>query len=99
MTIKQKIREELHQLRSDAENAQFNMEQFGLDSYNPRQLHKWKEAFEDGLVKVRKYSQRYLTIENNNSVTGINARLAIKSCIDYLTQEMISRYNVRGGIK
>lgn len=92
---KTQITRELKQLKSDAENARFNMEQFGLGSYSPRQLHHWKESFEGGLIKVRKYSQDYLKISNDNPIDGINARLAIKSCIDSLTQEMISRYEIR----
>ncbi|MBM3234099.1 hypothetical protein FJZ19_03320 [Candidatus Pacearchaeota archaeon] len=87
----QEIEGELDALREDAENALFNMEQFGLDSYSFRQLHGWKEDFEEGLVKTRQYSEAYLQKSNDVSIAGINARLAIKSCIDYLTKEMVSR--------
>lgn len=94
MKIKERTQEvegELEQLREDAENAQFNIEQFGLDSYTPRQLHEWKESFEEGLIQVKRYSEEYRQISNDNSITGINARQAVTSCIDYLTQEMCSR--------
>ncbi len=90
------IEGEIEQLREDAENARFNMEQFGLDSYTPSRLHQWKEAFEEGLDKVREYSQEYLVNANNVSMTGVNARRRIIGCIDCLTQEIISRYEIRG---
>ena len=88
--IKQ-LESELNQLREDAENAQFNIEQFGLDSYTPRQLHQWKEDFETGLMQIRSYSEQYRQTANDVSMQGVNARTAVLSCTDYLTQEMVSR--------
>ncbi len=90
------IESSLEQIRYDAENAQFNMEQFGLDSYNPKQLHKWKEDFESGLDEIRSYSEKYRQTAHDNSIAGINARKSTLSCIDYLTQEIVSRIKLRG---
>ena len=94
-----KIEGELEQLREDAQNARFNMEQFGLNDYSASQIHQWKEAFEEGLVKISVYSNNYRQITNDNSILGINARKSVLTCIDYLTQEMISRIKLKGGKK
>ena len=90
-TQTKRLEEELSQLRENAENSKFNIDQFGLDSYTPRQLHQWKEDFETGLMQIRNYSEQYMQTANDVPMSGVNARRAVLSCIDYLTQEIVSR--------
>jgi len=95
----QEIEGELEQLREDAQNAKFNMEQFGLNDYSASHLHQWKESFEGGLVQVKDCSEKYLKTAKDVFITGINARKSILGCIDYLTQGMVSRIKLGGGRK
>jgi hypothetical protein len=90
------IESELEQFGQEAQNALVNMKQLDLRGYSPDRIHQWKEDFQEGLDRIRDYSDEYAQLANDVSILGIAARRAVLSCIDCLTRELISRIKVKG---